>query len=104
MRVCFIGHNTLIYEELIDQSSHGFLDGTHLKRFLTFFCLATKDLCNEGAISGDGSKCWTLCDLCMCLVGLVGHEDSLIAIIKIKQYVNLVLLIKLIRNGNNSNW
>ena len=56
----------------------------HFKRFLTFFCLATEDLYNEGAIGSDRSKCRILCDLRMCLVGLVGCEDLLIAIIKIK--------------------
>ena len=55
-----------------------------LKRFFIFFCLAAEDLYNEGALSGDGSKYRTLCDLCICLVGLVGCEDSPIIIIKIK--------------------
>ena len=54
------------------------------KRFFAFFCLATKDLYNEGAVGGDGSEYQTLCDLRICLVGLVGCEDSPIIIIKIK--------------------
>ena len=31
-----------------------------LKIFLILFCLATKDLYNDGAIGGDGSECLTL--------------------------------------------
>ena len=31
-----------------------------LKRFLTLFCLAAKDLYNDGARGGDGSDCLTL--------------------------------------------
>ena len=63
-----------------------------LKRFLTFFYLVAKDLYNEGVIGDDGLECQTLCNLHMYLVGLVGCK-----------YVNLILLIKLIRNSNNSN-
>ena len=56
-----------------------------LKRFFKFFfCLAVEDLYIEDAISDDVSECRTLCDLRMCLVGLVGCEGSPIAIIKIK--------------------
>ena len=84
VRVCFIGRNTLIYEELIDQTSHGFLDGTTFEKIFTFFYLATKDLYNEGALGGDGSEYRTLCDLLICLIGLVGCEDLPIIIIKIK--------------------
>ena len=55
-----------------------------LKRFFTFFYLAVEDLYNEGAIGDDGSEYWTLCNLRICLVGLVRCEDSPITIIKIK--------------------
>ena len=55
-----------------------------LKRFFTFFCLAAEDLYNEGALGGDASKYRTLCDIHICLVGLVRCEDSPIIIIKIK--------------------
>ena len=56
----------------------------HLKRFFIVFCLAAEDLYNEGASGSDGSEYQTLCDLRICLVGLVGCEDSPIIIIKIK--------------------
>ena len=56
----------------------------HLKRFFAFFCLATKDLYNEGALGGDGSEYQTRCNLRICLIGLVKCEDSPIKIIKIK--------------------
>ena len=55
-----------------------------LKRFLTLFYFAAGDLYNEGAIGSDGYECWVLCNLCICLVGLVWCEDSPIAIMKIK--------------------
>ena len=61
-----------------------FLMTPPLKRFLTFFCLAAKDLYNKDALGSDGSKYRTLCDLRICLVGLVGCEDSPVIIIKIK--------------------
>ena len=76
VKVYFIEHNTLIYEELTNQSSHGSLDDTTFEKiFKFFFCFATEDLYIEGAIGDDVSKCQTLYDLCMCLVGLVGCED-----------------------------
>ena len=55
-----------------------------LKRFLTFFYLTAKDLYNEGALGGNGFEYRTLCNLRICLAGLVGCEDSPIKIIKIK--------------------
>ena len=48
----------------------------HLNIFFRLFCLAVEDLYNDGAISGDGSVCRTLCDLCICLNGSPGCEDS----------------------------
>ena len=36
------------------------LNARLLKRFLTLFCLAAKDLYNDGARGGDGSDCLTL--------------------------------------------
>ena len=37
VRVCFIGLNILLYEELIDQTSHGFLDGTTFEKIFHIF-------------------------------------------------------------------
>ena len=37
VRVCFIGCNTLIYEQLTDQTSHGFLDGTTFEKMFHIF-------------------------------------------------------------------
>ena len=70
----------------------------HLKRFLMFFCLATKDLYNDGARGGDGSDCLTLLDLCMLLVGLVGYdcEGSPTAISQLEIEVHSFILLKLI--------
>ena len=76
----------------------------HLKRFFIFFYLAAEDLYNEGASGSDGSEYRTLCNFRICLVvGWVRCEDSPIIFIKIKHNVNLILLMKLIRNSNNSN-
>ena len=53
-----------------------------LNIFFRLFCLATEDLCNEGAIGGDGSVCQILCDLCIRLDGSPGCADSPIAIMQ----------------------
>ena len=53
-----------------------------LNIFFRFFCLAAKDLYNDGAIGSDGSVCRTLCELCICLDGSPGCEDSPIAIMQ----------------------
>ena len=55
-----------------------------LNIFFRLFCLAAKDLYNDGAIGGDGSVCRTLCDLCICLDGSPGCEDLSIAIMEKK--------------------
>ena len=55
VRVYFIGHNNLIYEELTDQTSHGFLDDSTFEKIFHIFYFATEDLYNEGALGGDGS-------------------------------------------------
>ena len=65
-----------------------------LNIFFRFFCLATKDLYNDGAISGDRSVCRALCDLCVRLEGSPGCEDSPIAIMqKIKSNYILLYII-----------
>ena len=53
-----------------------------LNIFFRLFCLAAEDLYNDGAIGGDGSVCLTLCDLCICLDGSLGCEDSPIVILQ----------------------
>ena len=37
VRVCFVGYNTLLYEELTDQTSNGFLDGTTFEKIFHIF-------------------------------------------------------------------
>ena len=66
-----------------------------LKRFLILFCLAVKDLYNDGVRGGDGFDCLTLSDLCMRLTKSVGCdcEGSPIAIIYIlEMFVNLFII------------
>ena len=53
-----------------------------LNIFFSLFYLAAEDLYNDGAISGEGSICRTLCDLCIRLDGSPGCEDSSIAIMQ----------------------
>ena len=40
-----------------------------LNIFFRRFCFVAEDLYNNGAITGDGSVCRTLCDLCIRLNG-----------------------------------
>ena len=56
-----------------------------LNIFFKLFCLAAKDLYNDGAIGGDGSVCETLYDLCIRLDGSPGFEKSPIAIMQKKK-------------------
>ena len=53
-----------------------------LNIFFRLFCFATKDWYNDGAIGGDGSVCRTFCNICICLDGSPGCEDSRIAIMQ----------------------
>ena len=53
-----------------------------LNIFFRLFCLAAKDLYNDGAISSDGSVCQRLCDLCIRLDESLSCKDSLIAIMQ----------------------
>ena len=56
-----------------------------LNIFFMLFYLASEYLYNDGAISGDGSVCRTLYDLCIRLDGSPGCEDSPIEIIQKKK-------------------
>ena len=60
-----------------------------LNIFFRLFCFATEDLYNDGAISGDGFVCRTLCDHCIRLDRSPGCEDSPIAIMKNNNQLNL---------------
>ena len=60
-----------------------------LNIFFRLFCFPAEDLYNDGAIGGDGSVCRTLCDICICLDGSLGCEDSPIAIMQ-KNKINLL--------------
>ena len=53
-----------------------------LNKFFRLFCFAAEDLYNDGAIGGDGFVCRTVCDLCICLDGSLGCEDSHIVILQ----------------------
>ena len=56
----------------------------HLNIFFRLFCLASKDLYNDGAIGGDGFVCQILCDLCISIDGSLGCKDLPISIIQKK--------------------
>ena len=56
--------------------------------FFRLFCFAAEDLYNDDSIGGDGSVCRTLCDLCICLDGSPGCQDSPFAIMQ-KNKINL---------------
>ena len=65
-----------------------------LNIFFRLFCLAVKDLYNNGAIGGNGSICQTLCYICIRLDGSLGCEDSPIAIMEKKlKYVILYIIM-----------
>ena len=66
-----------------------------LNIFFRLCCFAAEYLYNDGAIDGDGSVCRTFCDLCICLNGSPGCEDSPIAITqKIKStYIILYIIM-----------
>ena len=59
-----------------------------LNIFFRLFCLAAKDLYNDGAIGGDGSICRTLYDLCIRLNGSLGCKDLPIEIMQKKKKKN----------------
>ena len=60
-----------------------------LNIFFRLFFFTAEDLYNDGAIGGDGSVCRILCDLCICLDGSPGCEDSPIEIMPNNNQFNL---------------
>ena len=49
-----------------------------LNRSLIFLCLGIEDLYSRGIVGSDDFECDTLCDFCISLDVLLGHNDSII--------------------------